>query len=396
MRVFFLLKNTYPKGMASTNRVHAYAMGLSGQGIETHVLLPISTEPHGSKQVNTCKEGFDENGVHYKYMSGSSLRGNNIIKRQINDQYGYGHTLLYLLKHLRNDDQVIVYEGGWIWQLLSIFIVHLKGAKVAMELNELPYVFGQQTKKTIAKRERMLKHVFPCYDQFIVISNALQQVAQQYAPKAKVIKVPIIVEDIIDSNKEETIPIDNPYILHTGTLTQNKDGILGLIEAFGKACQQTDIPIQYLFTGYLEKSPQREYFQKILVRYHIENRVKFLGYLEMDELKRYQQHCSLCIINKFKTLQNKYCFSTKLGEYLAFARPVIITNVGEAMNYLKDGENAYVIEPNDTDLMAEKILEVFNHPYQAAQIGKAGQELARNTFHCDVQAKRLVTFFQSA
>lgn len=382
--------------MASTNRVHAYAKGLSGQEIETHVLLPISTEPHGSKQINTCKEGFDENGVHYKYMSGSSLRGNNIIKRQINDQYGYGHTLLYLLKHLKNDDQVIIYEGGWIWQLLCIFIVHIKGAKVAMELNELPYVFGQQNKKKIAKRERMLKHVFPRYDQFIVISDALQLVAQQYAPKAKVIKVPIIVEDIIDSNKEETSPIDTPYILHTGTLTQNKDGILGIIEAFGKACQQTDIPIQYLFTGYLELSPQREYIQKLLVRYHIEDRVKFLGYLDIDELRRYQRHCSLCIINKYKTLQNKYCFSTKLGEYLAFARPVIITNVGEAMNYLKNGENAYVIEPNDTDLMAKKILEVFNHPEEAEKIGKTGQEVAKNVFNCDIQAQRLITIFLSA
>ena len=396
MRIYFILKNTYPIGMASTARVHAYGMGLMNQGQEVHVLIPISLEPHGCKQKNIHHEGFDENGVHYKYMSGSSLRGNNIIKRQINDQYGYFHTLLYLLKHLRKDDQIIIYEGGWFWQLMCIIAVHLKGAKVAMELNELPYVFGQQTKKKIAKRERMLKHVFPRYDQFIVISDALQQVAKQYAPKAKVIKVPIIVEDILDSNKDETSPIDNPYILHTGTLTQNKDGILGLIEAFGKACQQTDIPIQYLFTGYLELSPQREYIQKLLVRYHIEDRVKFLGYLEMDELRRYQRHCSLCIINKFKTLQNKYCFSTKLGEYLTFARPVIITNVGEAMNYLKDGENAYVIEPNDTDLMAEKILEVFSHPDQAAQIGKAGQELARNTFHCDVQAKRLINFFQSA
>lgn len=382
--------------MASTNRVHAYAKGLSGQEIETHVLLPISTEPHGSKQINSCKEGFDENGVHYKYMSGSSLRGNNIIKRQINDQYGYGHTLLYLMKHLKNDDQVIIYEGGWIWQLLCIFIVHLKGAKVTMELNELPYVFGQQTKKKIAKRERLLKHVFPRYDQFIVISDALQQVAQQYAPKAKVIKVPIIVEDIIDSNKEETSPIDTPYILHTGTLTHNKDGILGLIEAFGKACQQTDIPIQYLFTGNLEQSPLKDYIKKLLEKYHIEDRVIFLGYLEMDELRRYQRHCSLCIINKYKTLQNKYCFSTKLGEYLAFARPVIITNAGEAMNYLEDGKNAYIVEPNDTESIANKILQILSHPNEAEKIGKAGQEVAKNVFNCDIQARRLITFFQSA
>ncbi|MBQ3944933.1 MAG: glycosyltransferase, partial [Alphaproteobacteria bacterium] len=117
---------------------------------------------------------------------------------------------------------------------------------------------------------------------------------------------------------------------------------------------------------------------------------------KVSSLSSCRGHCSLCIINKFKTLQNKYCFSTKLGEYLAFARPVIITNVGEAMNYLKNGENAYVIEPNDTDLMAEKILEVFNHPEEAEKIGKAGQEVAKNVLNCDIQAQRLITFFLSA
>jgi glycosyltransferase involved in cell wall biosynthesis len=396
MRIFFILKNTYPKGMASTNRVHSYGKGLINQGQKVNILLPISIEPHGCEQMNTQSEGADENGVHYKYMSGSSLRGNNILKRQINDQYGYCHTLIYLLKHLKKEDQVIVYEGGWFWQLLCIVAVHLKGAKIAMELNELPYVFGEQTKKKIAKRERMLKHVFPRYDQFIVISDALQQLAQKYAPKAKIIKVPIIVEDLLESTDKGESPIDHPYILHTGTLTQSKDGVLGLIEAFGKACQQTEIPIQYLFTGYLEKSPQREYIKKLLAKYHIEDRVKFLGYLETEELRRYQRHCDLCIINKYKTIQNKYCFSTKLGEYLAFARPVIITNVGEAMNYLKDGENAYIVEPNDTDSIANKILDILNHPDEAVTIGKAGQEVAKNVFNCDIQAQRLITFFQSA
>lgn len=382
--------------MASTSRVHGYGKGLTNQGMEVHVLLPISTEPHGSVQINILREGFDENRVHYKYMSGSSLRGNSIIKRQINDIYGYCHTLFYLLKHLRKKDQIIVYEGGWFWQLLCILIVHLKGAKATMELNELPYVFGQQTKRNIAKRQRMLKHVFPRYDQFIVISDTLQQLVHQYAPKSKVIKVPIIVEDLADSITKDNSPFDKPYILHTGTLNERKDGILGLIEGFGKACQQTDIPIHYLFTGYLEKSPQHEYIQKLLTKYHLEDRVIFLGYLETEELRRYQQHCLLCIINKYKTLQNKYCFSTKLGEYLAFARPAIMTNVGEATNYLKDGINAYLVEPKDTDSIANKILYILNHPEEATRIGNAGRELAMNVFNCDVQAKRLITFFQSA
>ena len=38
--------------MASTARVRCYGQGFVYEGYETHVLLPISLEPHGSKQIN--------------------------------------------------------------------------------------------------------------------------------------------------------------------------------------------------------------------------------------------------------------------------------------------------------------------------------------------------------
>ena len=98
----------------------------------------------------------------------------------------------------------------------------------------------------------------------------------------------------------------------------------------------------------------------------------------------------LTIINKYDTLQNKYCFSTKLGEYLSFARPVITTTVGEANNYLKDGINAYIVEPNRPDLIADKIVFIIEHPEEAQKVGEAGHELVLKDFDCVYQAKRII------
>lgn len=63
----------------------------------------------------------------------------------------------------------------------------------------------------------------------------------------------------------------------------------------------------------------------------------FTGYLSHEDLKDYLSKASMVIINKYRNQQNEHCFSTKLGEYLAAAKPVIITNVGEAMNWLENG-----------------------------------------------------------
>ena len=61
------------------------------------------------------------------------------------------------------------------------------------------------------------------------------------------------------------------------------------------------------------------------------------------------------IINKRPNLQNRYCFATKLGEYLLTGKPVIISDVGEAKNYLKDGESAYIVDSGQPNLIAKKI-----------------------------------------
>lgn len=397
MRVFFLLKNTYPKGLASTARVHCYSKGFVGKGIETNVLLPISFEKQGSEQRNTEEEGVDEMGVHFQYMSGSPFRSGNFFKRHVKDVYGYVYTLLYIYRHIKQDDQVIVYEGGVLWMMVCAMVVHLKGAKATMELNELPYVTKNQTKKRVFHRQCMLRLAFPRYDQFIVISEPLKEIVQRYAPKARIIKVPIMVDvDELAYDTPDESPIQAPYLFHAGSLTHNKDGILGMVEAFGKTCEKTDKPIKFLMTGKLEDSPQKAIIQELITKYHLEDKLCFLGYLENNELYRYLRHGVLCIINKYDNQQNKYCFSNKLGEYLAMARPVIITNVGEAMNYLKDGKNAYMIPPKNTDLMAEKILEIINHPEDAERIGREGQHLAKTIFDCNYQAKRLIDFFQSA
>ena len=101
----------------------------------------------------------------------------------------------------------------------------------------------------------------------------------------------------------------------------------------------------------------------------------------------------MVIINKYRTQQNKYCFSTKLGEYLAAAKPVVITNVGEAMNWLENGNSAYIIEAEDTNALADAIVHVFTHSEESKQIGIAGQQVCRQCFDYRNWSKPLVDFF---
>lgn len=387
MNIYFILKNGYPNGRASVARTTTYASGFIKQKIYTKILLPVSSERYGTEPINIKKKGTDKNGVPFCYMSGSPLRKKSPVLRKLNDIYGYLQTLKYIIFHAHKNDLIIVYEGGCVWHYVCAVISHMKKAIVAMELNELPYGTAAETPKAVSRRKKMLKYVFPKYDYFFAISEPLKELAQTYSPKSTVIKIPIMVEEDI---KAETWPESPLYIFHSGTLLEQKDGILGMLEGFGIAVNKLKKEIYFYLTGNITDSPHAKEIKCIIKKYNIENRVIFLGYLNEETLRRYQKNCYLTIINKYRTQQNKYCFSTKLGEYIAFSRAVITTNVGESNNYLKDGVNAYIVQPNDPQLIANKIITAVENPDYNKTIGENAHLLVKKEFSCNYQTKRIL------
>ena len=86
---------------------------------------------------------------------------------------------------------------------------------------------------------------------------------------------------------------------------------------------------------------------------------------------------------------------TKLGEYLATGKPVIITDTGEISLFLKDGYNAFIAKPGDIDSFSDKISEVFADYPRALVIGKNGRLLTENEFNYLEQARKLAFFIES-
>lgn len=389
MRIIFILDNMYPNGRASAARVREYGKGFVVNGVDTQVWMPAPRQRYQDTGVlNPVVKGVDENGVKFICISGASKRNKNVIIRKLQDFYGYTLTLLRIMTCCRKEDYVVIYEGSPRWHKLCVKAAHLAGAKCGLELNELPYGTGKETEATKANRKIMLEMIFPKVDFVWAISEALYKLAKAHAPQANIIKVPIMVEGQLEG--EDLPGQTTPYIFHSGTLYEQKDGICGMLEAYGMACQKLQTPVEYYLTGKLEQSPHAKELKAIMARYKIEDRVKFLGYLDLKSLRRYQKNCFLTIINKYDTQQNRYCFSTKLSEYLSFSRPVITTTVGEANNYLRDGVNAFIVEPHKPELIAEKIVYAINNPEEAKAIGKEGHKLTEKQFDCEYQTKRIL------
>ena len=392
MKIFFIVRNTFPYGLATTARVMNYCKGFIENNIDCEVIIPIAIERYGEPVKNAEYKGVYER-IPYQYISRNTRRSKYLIYRKIKDIFDYIRTLYYLYCSVSSKDIILVYEGGCLWCYMLCIISKLKKAHIVMELNELPYGTEVETNSMKKKRAIMLKKVFSKFDGFIAISEALAKLAHEYSPHSKIIKVPIIVDTTI-SKDVKTIVHARPYLFHSGSLFEQKDGIVGMLEAFAIANKALNYKLDYILTGFPERSRDFYLIQNIIKKYGIGKYVHFVGYLEIKKLREYQKNCVAVIINKYQTEQNKYCFSTKLGEYLAFAKPIIITKVGEAMNYLNT-ENSYIVNPNSSIEIADKIIEIVENRDKAQIKGTEGYRLATKIFSYKYQGVRIAAFFRT-
>jgi len=391
MKVYFFVLTSFPYGMAAGKRRLCYAKGLMAAGLECQIVVCRKTEP-GTTQPEMPDEGIF-NGIKYIYISGK-VRNKNKFIRKIDDLIDLCKGFFYSLNHVKKGDIIYSYFYGNLFHLILILAGKIKGAKVVKELCEYPFVFGKQTLINNLKRIFELKCIFPLFDGFIAISNSLEELSNKYKSKhARVIKVPILVEknypDVTFDSMNSDIEV--PYILHTGTMNDQKDGISEIIQAFAIAINQLERPVKLVFTG--PNPTQRKEYDNLIVKYHLKERIIFTGMLSSFDLAKYQYFSSLSIINKKNNLQNRNCFPTKLGEMLIYETAVITTNVGDANIYLKDGVSAYIVESDHPDLLAKKIISAFRNNEERNRIAKAGRKVAQLEFDCLYHGERLAKYF---
>lgn len=393
MIVHIILKHPFPYGNAMTNRALFYAKGLKAYGVDCKIVVPTALDSYKSINNRELKGIYE--GVEFLYTPPKTYRSKYFLVRRYCDFIGYVGLLVYLLTKTRKNDVVI---GTAITSLNYFFIkqlCRLRSLKLVDELNEIPYMSMTLTEEIKKKRTRFFKRKFKWFDGHIVISETLHDVARKYSGSPAV-RIPIIIDaDIATGIKNDTSPVKPPFIFHSGSLTEKKDGICGMLEAFGIAKPKLPRDTMFILTGNIDKSPDKERIEEIIARFNLQDSVDFVGYLDYDNLRRYQKYCSLVIINKYATDQNKYCFATKAGEYIAFSRPIIMTSVGEAMNYFKDNENAYIVNPGNPDLIAEKIVHIFYNKEDAKRVGENGRKLADKEFSYIYNGKLLAEFLKT-
>jgi L-malate glycosyltransferase len=88
-------------------------------------------------------------------------------------------------------------------------------------------------------------------------------------------------------------------------------------------------------------------------------------------------------------------FSNSILEYMAAARPAVVTDVGGAREAVEDGRNGYVVAPGDDEALAGRVASLLEDPSGARRMGEEGRRIVEAKFSCEAQLARTESLYES-
>ncbi len=188
--------------------------------------------------------------------------------------------------------------------------------------------------------------------------------------------------DLSDSDvrryaRRQHIPTDKPLIAQISRMDPWKDPE-GVLEVYKRVKEQVDCRLLYCYNLATDDPQGMEIYQQI--RKKADAFVKSGDVLFVvgnnDVLVNAVQRLSDVIIQK----STKEGFGLTVTEALWKRKPVVASNVGGIPLQIKDGETGYLLEPDDYDGFAERIVKILKDPAHAKDLGDKAYQHVRDNF----------------
>ncbi len=370
MRIVFICRRYCP-GEAWTNRILAYAKGFLKHGVEVCILYLISDKNKTPYQIDI---------PNIKVINLWETDG--MLARRYRP-LSYIRNVLRIGRFVQNNDICFLTDASGLYVNQLRFV--RKKIKIVCEVTEHPSVLSGGKSLLTWFRTYKIKKV----DKIFVISRALKEYFIDLGVNDNQIH---IVNMFVDMTRFDGIKkcSSDKYIAYCGNVSKDKDGVDMLIEAFAifhKSYPEYTLEIYGRSVG-----NTIEELKKLAKELDIENKVIFTGMIDASAIPQKLVNATVLALCRPENLQNKNGFPTKLGEYLMSGNPVVVTAVGEIPFYIKDGYNAYLVEPGNVTGFADKLLRAVSEIDKHPEIPTNGQILAKTEFSYIEQTKKALRY----
>jgi glycosyltransferase involved in cell wall biosynthesis len=80
---------------------------------------------------------------------------------------------------------------------------------------------------------------------------------------------------------------------------------------------------------------------------------------------------------------------------MAVAKPVIASRIGGIVELVRDGENGYLMEPDDYKTLADRVIRILGDKNHGQEMGQAGYQLIQESFTIKKHIERIQQLYLS-
>lgn len=364
-KIKIVTNENFPFGGAPANFVRNFARAIALENTDVEVILPTGNIYGKNVEYKSARSG-EINGIKYKHL-GFTDHPRNLIGKFFDLFLGQllPPFYLFILNFKENYNTIIVYNTH-ITRILNLILFSKIFKKKLIII--LPEFYQKPQKGLIA--------LYHWYDFFLGLRYfskfahgfiPLTQFMKEFIIKElKIVKLTKILPNVIDPESFEIKNVepfkhDKITIGYAGTPTA-KDGVVDLIKSFALLTKIFSNVHLLVIGDVINGESILPTLRMIATETGCLKNITFTGLVPQNKIPELLNSCQILTLTRPSGTFAEAGFPTKLGEYFACKKPVVLTVVGDIPRYFINEEHVVLVEPEQPENIAagfEKI--ILNH-----------------------------------
>jgi len=398
MRILFLTQYCPPEVGAPQNRIFEFAKKLKEFGHEVTILTALPNYPRGEifdeyKGKNVVLEEIE--GIKIVRTSIYATKSKSFTKRLRNYLSFTFSCVFQGAKHIEKQDLIITESPpiflGWSGYILS----KLKGAKFIFNISDLwpesAIKLGVLHNKLFIKLAVWLEEF--CYKKASAVTCQTQGIVDDIIgrgfDKNKVhlitngVDIELFKKEKRDENFRREIGIENKFALCYAGIHGIAQGLQVIIKAAEILKEKEDI--QFVFVG---DGPEKQELIDMVKEKKLKN-VTFLPLQPKTNMPKIVASMDAAIIPLKKLKLFEGALPSKMYETLCSEVPIIMAVKGEAERLINSAQAGIVVEPENSEEIAEAVIKLYNDKELREKLGQNGREYVKEHYDRNAITRKL-------
>lgn len=379
-KTFLLITSTnFPSGGAGANYLNLFCKGLKFNGYNIKVLL-LKGFAFGKFSTKHNRKNVTTDGITFRYL-GKLARPHNPFYKIVDEFFVHIKLigLMFSLLPKRKTTSLLVYNNEVHTNFVIYTMASLFGIKI---ISFVPEYYSKDTfKGSFFRRIKWYGFLFnftylnKLSYKLIVFSHFLKDQYLNLGYKESNI---IVQPNLTDFDFWETKHPVIKYTLGYSGTPGVENGLLDLFAAMSILKKEGINTTLSVIGDRLFGNSLIPELMEVCKDFDIAENVVFKGLVELDEVKKYLSECEILTLTRPAIIQTLAGFPTKLGEYFASGKKVIVTNFGDIEKYFRNREELVIALSGDTEDIAKKIKWIIQNGNKAELLTQEGYKKARD------------------